>query len=227
MADSIFRELLQSGGIDPKQFAIPQSVLNQGVQSQLDVLKNSYKWGDPSLAVVYDELPLEQTLSKIKLTLRDMFNCVDFPYIETRGKKKAQSAPSADKPTSGLLSHLFDAEETDFNQPTLILYHSFDGIPRGVIKLIKREPLNVGEDAWEQITQMTNYLDGGCGRHWTHAHSRMQSPRLPKLSGNGSLIRTAIVMSMDEKVANNWYNEHHTSCTRSHIGRDFRANYIF
>lgn len=231
MINQELRRLLQTKGMNPEQFEIPNSVFNEGVQYQLRLIKNSYLSGNNSLAIVYsDQLDIEKALSQIKSTMEDMVRCVDFSYAQTMEKKKtkgALDAPLRNHPTSGLLEHLFEAEETDFNQPTLILYHSFEGIPRGIARLIKGEQLKIGDEDIEQIKAMNRYLDGGCGRGWTHAHGYMKSQRLSKLLGIEPLIRTAVVFSIDEMVANNWYNTHYPSGSRTQIGIDFRKRYIF
>ncbi len=234
MIDQKFRELLKSGKvIHSDELSVPKNIREKGSDYQLKVLHTLYECGTSSQVIVYDELPIEEVSSRIKSEMQDMFMCVDFPYEQTIGKKRVQTLLLKNMLTHGLLSHLFEAEETDFKEPTLILYHSFEELVNSLkAELMEKprppiNPLSLGHTIQEDVL---GYLDGACGRSWTHSHGYMRSPRLPKLSGKegiAPLIRTAAVMSIDEVAASNHITRISRAQIRTEIPQSIQAVYIF
>jgi hypothetical protein len=220
MIDEQFRRLMQSKGLPERAFTIQNEIPIEESRLQLDMLKTVYEWGEKASVITYDSLSLEEVISRVKAKMNGIFNVIDFSYNQTFGKIKSPDALIKDQLTTGMLSHILEAEETNFNTPTLILYHGFDKIVKGVSQLAEEKALAEKEI----LSEITQYLDAACGRGWSQHFSHY--PRLRKLKEDSPIIRTGLVMSIDEKVANNWFNEHYTSCTRSNIGRDFRDYHI-
>jgi hypothetical protein len=205
-------------------FEIPKIIIQKGTDFQINTLFTSCKLGDSSFVIVYDNLSLEETLSKIKSKIGGLFHeCYDFAYKQTIGK----STGSNHLKTRGLLSHLFTSQETDYTEKTLILYHTFTGLTQGVLRILEGTSLAISLPEYLERENIVAYLDGACGRGWSHAHSFLDSSRLPRFRKPAPLIYSGLVMSTDEKAANNWFVSKKTSCTRAHIGTDFPVYFIF
>lgn len=228
MANKELRRIWDEMRRDLEALEIPKKDLEGGREQAIGRLGLLYQLGSSSFVIVYDEEKTlrEQALDISKREFEKYCHCVDFSYQETWGKERSDENQ---RKTEGLPEHLFCSKETDFHDPAMIIYHSFNGLVEGVVARMKKElnTQDVNDLRNREIWSVTNYLDGGGGRRWTHAHGYTNEKRLERLKGSSPLIRSVLLMSTYERLANNIVNREWTSCTRSWIGKDVDQVYVF
>ncbi len=223
MLNQGIKQLLLNNGFHPGEFDIPVNVRSEGCEKELRSINSKYRRGCSSMVIVYDRVSLQEALSTLEENMRGMFACVNFSYEQTIGKEFVLGYPKGYQ-TNGLGDHLFMAQETEYETRTLIFYHSFREPMDEIAALLNKTEDNSSNN---RVGDIIAFLDGGCGRGWSHAHAHMNDSRLPKMIASPPLIATALVMPLDVKAAINYYTRNYNSCSRSDIGRDCDVHYIF
>ena len=232
-SEATVREILASK-VHPAMFKIPDSVLQEGVEKQLGWLRDEYELGILSKVVVYDNrLEKNEVLATLRKRMDGAFKCVDFSYAEVEKELEFTDNDTHPNPLlnqtasdhygeNGLVKHFFESPNTDFDENTIIIYHEFTRIPHTVAQLISFEELSLDDKGLQEAKSLIHFLDKGPGRSWEmtnykYATDKNMKSRYLKRTMEDAPIRSLVLMSIDEAVANDYYTITNAKMFRSQL----------
>ncbi|MFA6460663.1 MAG: hypothetical protein WCV90_00215 [Candidatus Woesearchaeota archaeon] len=210
-----FRKLILETGENPSNFSLPELVRNPTYNS-IQRVRNSLALGLSCNIVIYDPLlnSASEVVEDITTNVSDLFEVIkSFSHQDTVGKTVLETdipwrTPGGMRTTNGLVDHLFCAEETNYDVPSLFIYHSFDEFVEMRTKAMKKEEISPEHEGIRQAKSIHSYLDQGAGRGGWGEFSTLYH-RLPKLRGSDSIVKTILLLSLDEVAANDFSNINH------------------